>query len=236
MGYKKGTTLYKSIKAQKDKSVYLTKVGLIAKAFPVSDKILHSNQLRLKGNLEDITEYFSSSSPKISPFLNAGVMINEVVTTGKVTPKYSGKKSVLGDILQSEPEILVDYYIPKDELDIWKKHKGKKNESRVTKDGFSYNYSEGAMIFPDALESASRTIVTGEGGKTPSRFKHAIEVIPGKPRRLTPLELERLNMFPDNHTAFYGISDTKRAFLMGNALVVGVIEQLGKALANHVKK
>jgi DNA (cytosine-5)-methyltransferase 1 len=29
-----------------------------------------------------------------------------------------------------------------------------------------------------------------------------------------PIELERLNMFPDNHTKMEGVSDTKRAFLM----------------------
>jgi DNA (cytosine-5)-methyltransferase 1 len=39
-------------------------------------------------------------------------------------------------------------------------------------------------------------------------------------------------MFPDNHTA--GQSDTKRAFFMGNALVVGVIEKLGKALIRQL--
>ena len=47
-------------------------------------------------------------------------------------------------------------------------------------------------------------------------------------RRLTPIELERLNQFPDNHTE--GASDSKRAFFMGNALVVGVIERLAKVL------
>jgi DNA (cytosine-5)-methyltransferase 1 len=35
-------------------------------------------------------------------------------------------------------------------------------------------------------------------------------------------------MFPDEHTAL--ASDTKRSFFMGNALVVGVIESLGKSL------
>ena len=37
-------------------------------------------------------------------------------------------------------------------------------------------------------------------------------------------------MFPDNHTKFDGVTDTKRAFLMGNALVVGVVEKLGITL------
>ena len=41
-------------------------------------------------------------------------------------------------------------------------------------------------------------------------------------------------MFPDNHTKFEGITDTKRAFFMGNALVVGVIEKIGISLKNKI--
>ena len=37
-------------------------------------------------------------------------------------------------------------------------------------------------------------------------------------------------MFPDDHTKLNGISDTKRAFFMGNALVVGVVEKIGREL------
>ena len=77
---------------------------------------------------------------------------------------------------------------------------------------------------PDALDKPSRTIVTGEGGPAPSRFKHVIKSKKNKLRRLTPIELERLNMFPDNHTD--GASDIKRAFFMGNALVTGIIEKI----------
>ena len=89
------------------------------------------------------------------------------------------------------------------------------------------------MIFPDQLDKPSRTIITGEGGSAPSRFKHVINTKNGL-RRLTPIELERLNMFPDNHTKYEGISDTKRAFFMGNALVVGVIERIGKVLQEKI--
>jgi len=42
-------------------------------------------------------------------------------------------------------------------------------------------------------------------------------------------------MFPDNHTLLDGISDTKRAFFMGNALVVGVIERIGIALNEKIR-
>ena len=102
-------------------------------------------------------------------------------------------------------------------------------------DGFVYKYSEGGMIYPDALDNASRTIITGEGGKSPSRFKHVVVSDRGL-RRLTPIELERLNMFPDNHTKLEGITDTKRAFFMGNALVVGVIEKIGEELYKQINQ
>jgi DNA (cytosine-5)-methyltransferase 1 len=89
------------------------------------------------------------------------------------------------------------------------------------------------MIFPDPLDKPSRTIITGEGGKSPSRFKHVINTKKGQ-RRLTPIELERLNMFPDDHTNLEGVNDTKRAFFMGNALVVGVIERISKQLMEKI--
>jgi len=55
-------------------------------------------------------------------------------------------------------------------------------------------------------------------------------------RRLVPVELERLNMFPDDHTKLEGITDAKRAFFMGNALVVGVIKKLSDELFEQVQE
>jgi DNA (cytosine-5)-methyltransferase 1 len=43
-------------------------------------------------------------------------------------------------------------------------------------------------------------------------------------------------MFPDNHTKMDGVSDQKRAFFMGNALVVGVVKQLGSTLAKNIQR
>lgn len=234
LGFKKGTKIYEVIKNQKDKSKYLIKDGVIANAFPVGPGISGLDNINLEGSLEDITESFSAHSPRISPFKNSGVMINGVITTGKITPKYDGHKMVLSDVLQPESEITQDYYISAKDLEVWKLHKGAKKQERITKDGFKYTYSEGGMVFPDSLNNASRTIVTGEGGKTPSRFKHVVEVKKGRLRRLTPLELERLNMFPDNHTKIDGVSDNKQAFIMGNALVIGVIEKLGQSLQKSI--
>jgi DNA (cytosine-5)-methyltransferase 1 len=94
--------------------------------------------------------------------------------------------------------------------------------------------SEGGMAFPDYLDQPSRTIITGEGGTAPSRFKHVIKTKSGRYRRLLPIELERMNMFPDNHTLHPEVSDGRRAFLMGNALVCGVVEQIGKSLYQFI--
>ena len=116
----------------------------------------------------------------------------------------------------------------------WKYLKGAKDEPRKGTDDFTYQYKEGPMIFPDALDKPSRTIITGEGGPAPSRFKHVIKQ-GNKYRRLTPIELERLNMFPDNHTQLDGITNSKRAFFMGNALVVGVIKKIGVELFKQIK-
>jgi DNA (cytosine-5)-methyltransferase 1 len=57
---------------------------------------------------------------------------------------------------------------------------------------------------------------------------------------LTSIELERLNGFPDNWTKFLNdgtlVSDNKRAFFMGNALVIGLITKVGKVLAQEMLK
>ena len=41
-------------------------------------------------------------------------------------------------------------------------------------------------------------------------------------------------MFPDNHTLHPEVSDGRRAFLMGNALVCGIVEQIGKCLYQFI--
>ena len=105
--------------------------------------------------------------------------------------------------------------------------------------GTKYKYAEGSMAFPDLESNPSRTILTGEGGVTPSRFKHIIKTRSGKYRRLTPIELERLNGFPDDWTRYDSdgkeVADGKRAFFMGNALVIGLIEEVGRVIAKELR-
>ena len=158
-------------------------------------------------------------------------MLNRKVYTAKTKPMFEGKVAKLKDFLEPENKIASEYYIDDKSLKTWMYLKGGKKEERVTKSGFKYFYNEGPIAFPDYLDKPSRTIVTGEGGPSPSRFKHVVKVN-GKYRRLTPVELEKLNMFEPNHT--FGVSDIRRAFFMGNALVVGIVTKLGEELIKRI--
>jgi DNA (cytosine-5)-methyltransferase 1 len=231
LAYLEGTPLY-DFTDEVSPADWLLDDGVMAEAFPVSaPATLFPSQFQLKGDIVQISENFNKHGAS-GLFENSGMMRHGIVTTIKTYPDYEGPFTRLGDLIQ-HGEVPDDFYIGQDELDKWMYLKGSKKEMRTNAQGFEYHYSEGGMIFPDPLDKPSRTIITGEGGRSPSRFKHVIQTPKGY-RRLSPVELERLNMFPDNHTQLDGISDTKRAFFMGNALVVGVIEKIGLALNNKI--
>tara|TARA_Y100000589_G_scaffold313846_1_gene335668 strand:- start:2296 stop:3798 length:1503 start_codon:yes stop_codon:yes gene_type:complete len=97
-----------------------------------------------------------------------------------------------------------------------------------------YQYDEGEMGL-DHPEDPSRTVVTAEIGTSPSRMRHIWKDSPGRYRRLSPTETEKLNMFPPDWTLIEGITDSRRGFLMGNALVVGIIERLREPLAKLIR-
>lgn len=227
MGYLKGTDIYNQMKKSVDLD-WLIKDGIIAKTFEISETFANVKTFNLEGTVEEISSNFNASK-SLSPFQNTGCLMGNKVVTFKSTPSYDDKRIALKDILVPDEMVDREYFISNEDLDKWTYLKGAKKEIRNSKDGYSYNYSEGGMVFPDNLDGPSRTIITGEGGKSASRFKHVVKTSSGL-RRLTPIELERLNMFPDNHTQLDGVSDVRRAFFMGNALVVGVIEKIGSTL------
>lgn len=165
-----------------------------------------------------------------SPFGNAGLLLNGVVYPMKTVPIYKGKKCTLGDIIQSEP-IPNEFFVTDDHLEKWKEVKGAKRIKRINPLGEEYWFAEGKMELYDSLLKPSRTIITSEGGSGASRTRHLIR-IGLTSRRLTPVELERLNMFPDNFTAVNDCSNSRRAFLMGNALVVGIVEKIRNVIVD----
>ncbi|MBI2038978.1 MAG: DNA (cytosine-5-)-methyltransferase [Candidatus Niyogibacteria bacterium] len=233
LGYKKNTSIYQKIAGLKNPSDWIKNHGTAAKAFPIKES-LDSKSFKIDGGFAEISENFNKNGGQTTPFKNAGIVINRNVTTLETKPNYRGKHLVLGDITLDENDVSKEFFIEKKDLPQWQYLKGAKKEERSGQNGFKFFYNEGSMVFPDPLDKPSRTIITGEGGPTPSRFKHVIKTASGKLRRLTPLELERLCMFPEDHTA--GQPDIKRAFFMGNALVVGVIEKLGEALAQKINE
>lgn len=235
VAYCKNTQLFKDAKmAMSGKAVeWLTKDSVIAQAFHASlDQSEEEASFAIVGTLSEVTDNFNKGDGKNSPFMGAGIMVNREVVTVDVEPKYNGHFTTLGEIIVDEKDVPSEFFIDGKALKEWKYLKGPKSETRTTPEGFEYHYSEGGMAFPDSLDKPSRTIITGEGGPSPSRFKHVILTPSGRYRRLIPLELERLNMFPDNHTE--ASSDGKRAFLMGNALVTGIVERIGKVLKERM--
>jgi len=230
LAYLKTSNIYKNMK-ETESMDWLLRDGTLATAFPVETDILATNKFELEGDIVAISEDFNKNGSK-GVFENTGMIVDGFVTTVKTKPSYDDGFTILKDILQNG-DVDEEFYINDQDWEKWLYLKGAKKETRKNAQGFEYNYSEGGMIFPDSLDKPSRTIITGEGGKSASRFKHVINTKKGH-RRLTPVELERLNMFPDNHTKIEDITDTKRAFFMGNALVVGVIEKIGVALKEKI--
>ena len=220
--------------------------GVMARALPVSKTGI---QLLLEGEASELPEpqfeldvdpYVVSEKfgvgRRLSPFENAGVMIEGRVWTRKVEPRYRGKTHTLGEVVAKTEHVPEAFFVSEDRLGPWSYLKGSKSEPRVDKvTGHEYNYSEGGMAFPDPLDRPSRTILTGEGGISASRFKHIIEdPATGRFRRLVPEELEELQGFPRGWTDT-GMSDGKRAFMMGNALVVGVVARIGRAIKDEAE-
>lgn len=205
--------------------------GLMAQAFPIeAPDAATIGHVDIPDDPYLATRDFNKGG-KVSPFMDAGVMQDGQVATCKVVEKYAGPRRVLGDVLVGEEDVPEEFFIEPSKLPQWEYLKGAKHEERTNKKtGFTYTYSEGSMAFPDATDKPSRTILTGEGGRGASRFKHVIKTDDGRYRRLVPDELDQLQGFPRGWTNT-GMTDGQRAFCMGNALVVGVPHAIGKVLA-----
>ncbi|MEN9713579.1 MAG: hypothetical protein RLZZ164_243 [Actinomycetota bacterium] len=229
-------TLAKGWKLDAAKHIY--KEGVLARALPIHQENNNPIEVDLSDDADVISKTFNKGAGK-SLFLNSGVYLDGIAYTLKTSAVLAKQPLLLGDIIIDDSEIPAEYWVEKGRLDEWKYLKGSKSIERTHAGGGKYMYSEGSMAFPDLLTNPSRTILTGEGGTTPSRFKHIIKTAKGY-RRLMPIELERLNGFPDDWTRFGSdgneVSDVRRSFFMGNALVIGLIERVGKVLAADLLK
>ena len=196
------------------------KKGFFAKPFSVKEEP-YKKRMNEGELLDDIVEISDTFSFTFHP---AGVMRDGKIFSAHTVP-VEHEPITLGEILLDESEVDKKYYLTPEQIEKFDYLRGPKRIERTSKDGHKYIYSEGGMSPVDDLDKPGRTMLTSEGST--NRSTHVVEVN-GRKRILTPVECERLNGFPDNWTE--GMSDRMRYFVMGNALVVGLVEIMGKEI------
>lgn len=219
---------------------WLTCSTVLAQALPVqADAELKVSSFDVGHDVHSVQAQYRTQANGKTRFANNGVMLGGRVWTADVKAAAitdftaltgSSAALTLGDVVGRTQHVPQEYYLLQDSLATWSKLKGSKSKQRISADGHTYTYSEGAVTYPDCLTRASRTVITAEGGSAPSRTKHVVATAQGRLRRLTPEELEELNGFERGFTELEGVSDVRRSFFMGNALVVGIVTAIGRAL------
>lgn len=230
----------------------LLKKGFFAETFPVYD--VDSKMLQIKELPSGIGELSDSFTFK---FENTGIMKDGVIYSFKTMPKYDGEQITLGSIMETE-EVDEKYFIPEEKLyytdpsithsdetrerlpkedrQTWQYLKGAKKLPRKAANGHEYVFSEGAIPMLDRYDRPARTMLTSEGNF--SRTTHIVrDKKTGGIRLLTACETERIQGFPTDHTKYCLVKGekiemplNKRRFMMGNALVVNLINDMEKTL------
>lgn len=230
----------------------ISATGFFAGTFPVGP--VGAEQIKAQELPESLGEL--SASFRFG-FENAGVMRDGMVYTAKTMPSYQGPQMTLGDIME-QGDVEENYFIPEERLyytspeitrsdetreslskeqrKTWQYLKGAKKLLREAASGHAYVFSEGAIPMVDEYHKPARTMLTSEGSF--SRTTHIVkDKRTGRIRLLTAGETERIQGFPTDHTK-YCLTEgkvvemplNKRRFMMGNALVVGLVERMGEAL------
>jgi DNA (cytosine-5)-methyltransferase 1 len=225
--FKNNTKYYKQIKKSSLENIMLND-GMFAKQFPIINDFEKMKSDTLSSDLLEITKSYKFL------FENSGAMIDGKFVTAKTKPdsKTVKKYITLHDLM--EKESVDERFILKEELfDKFKYMKGAKKEERTTKDGFTYFYTEGPVPFPDLTNRAARTILTSEFSN--NRSTHIVEdITSGKLRKLTPIEAERINGFPDDWTKTPTMPEKFRYFCMGNALMVDLVKKMADGITEIV--
>ncbi|WP_437130709.1 DNA (cytosine-5-)-methyltransferase [Peptostreptococcus russellii] len=221
----KDTKYAQGVINKKDKEKYLKEDGFFNDIFPVETESVSMEEKSLE-EFKDAVDV--SNNYKYGKFLTSGLFINGKVINFDALEKYDKKIYTLGDVVLKAKKYqdlnLEDYVIEGQELEKWKYLKDSKRIERVSKSGHKYIFSEGSMSFPDSLDLPSRTMLTSESSV--NRSTHIIyDEKLGKKRKITEVEAELLQMFPPNWTNT-GMTKRQRYFMMGNALVTGVISKL----------
>ncbi len=214
-----------------DQPYYFTRKGFFTQEFPVDDRqqqfpVAKPADTSLKGNPKQTSDEFEFDFERAGAMVEGDIWSRDVDPTGE-DPTTLGEVLVQGGVGDR-------YYLTDDEIDRWEYMKGAKEEERETDEGYEYTFTEGAIPFPDPLDVPARTLLTSEGTTSPGREKHVVEdPETGDLRILTPVEAERIMDFPDGWTDT-GMPENWRYTCMGNALVVGLVEQMGQTIAEDI--
>ena len=226
--FHKSTKYYQMLEKQSLENV-ISESGIFIKQFPAMTESIPTSTTNLsKAEYPDLMDVNNNFKMQ---FYNAGVMMAGQVFTAKLT-NICEAPFPLKKLIQTEP---VDdtYFLSEHQLEKFKFMKGSKKIPRVKPNGEAYFYAEGAMPFPDNLEGPARTMLTSESSI--NRSTHVVKDInTGNLRFITPLEAERINGFPENWTNT-GMSNKKRYFMMGNALVVNVVKKIGNEIEKIIE-
>lgn len=206
--------------------------NLLKKSFPSNSSIIKDTLKINTGNKKydyvKLSLLLKKFSKKPSIFGNYGSMKSGVVISEKIDLKrtnWISFKSIKIDEESMDRMDLISLFVPDDDLNSWRRTKESKEKERIASNGFRYIWKEGSMELFHDVNKPLRTIVTSSGGTAAARHKHLIK-FGDYQRVLHPLEFERANMFPDNFTHYDDITWNQRVFLMGNALVVGIVEKI----------
>jgi DNA (cytosine-5)-methyltransferase 1 len=208
--------------------------GFFASEFPIAGTSQRHLPIAdiLPNDIVEVSDSF------IASFRNSGIMRNGEFYSEEVIPQIIPPTSLREVLEQARPYQVIEekYYVDGDNvgrngktaLEHFTYLKGAKRIERTSSTGHVYTFSEGGMNFPDDLDSPGRTMLTSEATK--NRSTHVVEDLDtGRLRVLTPVECELLNDFPPNWTE--GLTDRTRYFCMGNALVVGLVEKMGRKIS-----
>lgn len=224
--FKKRTQFYKSISTQKPEEI-ISKSGLFAQTFPVEPITTTIEGISLKKGYDDL---FDVSNKFEARFENSGILIGNHIFTVHTNPILVSPIPLKDIVLHCTDK---KYYLNDNQKKKFEYLRGSKKIKRKASNGLVYDYTEGSMSPFDDLSLPGRTMLTSEASV--NRSSHIIKDPRNhKLRFLMPVECERLNGFPDDWTDT--MSDKKRYFMMGNALVCGIIQKLGDNISKIIGK
>lgn len=254
--YKNNTKYANALKKTETLDIFC-KDGFFAKSFSI--QAIEERTIKtctLPDGIGELSKNFSFI------FENSGYMKDGVVYTCKTTPVSNRKQITLGDVMETgdvPEEYFIDdsklYYtssdvnhsdetsgkLPDTQRQTWQYLKGGKKILRKSANGHEYVFSEGPIAMIDDYDKPARTMLTSEGGF--SRTTHIVkDKKTGRIRLLTPIECERIQGFPSDWTKeclvngeIVEMPSKKRRFMMGNALVVNLIQVMEQYLSKIIE-